>query len=258
MKKKTLNDADIIGDELPDYFSDEPGSELTQDQLKSILDILGEQIPEEKRLQYNRILNKLYRQTKYFISVKIGPTPEENSDEKQQTQNPATNKDKTEKKQKPQKLSTRISEDLDALLAIAGKYIEVVDSLDEISLSSWSAALTDTLEKPSNAKDLLHQAWNNMLVVTAAAKQIPPQASKGPDQSVYKKIVKGLADIYQDVTGERPSRRYDGSKAGQGTNAGEEGLFLDFVRSFFSHVPEAPERLTRIVREVIAERPRHK
>lgn len=88
------------------------------------------------------------------------------------------------------------------------------------------------------------------------------EVKRGRDEAILRSMVRGLAALYHDKTGEEPARTYYNSDTNCGDLEGEAGDFLPFVKAFTSYVYEAIPHgkivanlsMVRFVRDVIEER----
>ena len=65
------------------------------------------------------------------------------------------------------------------------------------------------------------------------------EVNRGRDEVNLRRMVRGLAALYHDMTGEEPARIYYNSDTNRGDLEGEAGDFLEFVRAFTSYVYQA-------------------
>ena len=110
----------------------------------------------------------------------------------------------------------------------------------------------------SHIEDVL--AWLSFL--ERVVDNLPIEVKRGRDDVILRSMVRGLAALYHDMTGEEPVRIYYVTDTKRGDREGEAGDFLAFVKAFTSYVYEAIPHvkkvanlsMVRFVRDVIKER----
>jgi len=163
------------------------------------------------------------------------------------------------KNKRPRKLTTVVRDDLKMVSEAYEKFYLACHAVSNVTSDFFDEILRQHKSQEKGFTQLVKKIENSFGPIGYATYSYELQTARGREESHVRQCVYALAELYTEFTREWPKRTYSERHTREGSGRGEQGVFLEIVRKFFSAFPEehliGAKSLTGIVRHVIANPP---